>query len=141
MSELADRTIEEAFPYADPGAKPFGAGVLVQLRTPKRFSAAGIALPEESQEQERWMTTIGKVISFGPLAYRDRDDPKAEWPEGSWCKEGDFVRCPKWGGDRWEIPTGKTDGRNPVMARFVIYKDRELMALITGDPLSFVDYL
>ena len=24
------------------------------------------------------------------------------WPEGSWCEVGDYIRVPKWGGDRWE---------------------------------------
>lgn len=135
------QTLEDAFPVADPGAKPFGTGVLIQLRTPKRFTAAGIELPEESRDYDKWMTTIGKVIALGPLAYKNRDDPSLDWPEGAWCRPGDFVRCPKWGGDRWEIPTGKMDGRNPLMARFVVFKDREINAGITGDPLSFIDYV
>lgn len=136
-------TLEEAFPQADPGAKPFGSGVLIQLRTPRKFSTAGIALPEQTQDQEKWMTTIGRVISTGPLAFKDRDDPSRDWPEGVWAKVGDYVRCPKWGGDRWEIDTGKTypGDREKIMARFVIYRDRELLALITGDPLAFTDYV
>ena len=142
--DIGKQTLEEAFPETDPGAKPFGTGVLIQLRSPKRFSG-GIMLTEESQEQERWMTTIGKVISLGPLAFKNREDPTKEWPEGAWCKVGDFVRCPKWGGDRWQIAVGREKdfrGRDvEIAARFVIFKDRELNAGITGDPLSFIDYV
>lgn len=148
MSSVLDlsatkQSLEEAFPHAIPGASPFGSGVLVQLRTPRRYSNAGIALPDETQDQEKWMTTIGKVIELGPLAYRNKDDIGFHWPEGTWCNIGDYVRCPKWGGDRWEIATGKNypGSRHEIHARFVIFKDRELIAKINGDPLAFIDYV
>jgi co-chaperonin GroES (HSP10) len=128
-------TLEQAFPKADPGANPYGNRVLVQLRSPKRTTASGIVLPEEARDYERWMTTIGKVIKCGPLAFKDRDTLK-DWPEGMWAKEGDFVRCPKWGGDRWEIMLG-----HDVSARFCIYRDHEIIAGIYGDPMSFKDYV
>lgn len=136
-------TLEEAFPQADPGVLPFGSGVLVQLRTPRKFTSAGIALPGQTQDQEKWMTTIGRMVAVGPLAFKDRDDPGRVWPEGIWAQVGDYVRCPKWGGDRWEIDTGKTypGDREKIMARFVIYRDRELIGKITCDPLSLIDYV
>lgn len=133
------QTLDEAFPDVFPGAVPLGERVLVQLRSAKRVSKGGILLPEEAREYERSMTTIGKVIAVGSLAYRDREDPKKFWPEGSWCVVGDYVRVPKWGGDRWEFPVSE-EPDSPV-ARFVIYKDREIIAKIVGDPLNFKDYI
>lgn len=133
------QSLEDAFPQAAPGALPLGDRVLVQLRVAKRMTKGGIILPEESRDQERWVTTIGKVVALGPLAYRDREDPTKEWPEGIWCREGDFVRVPKWGGDRWDVAMG--EGNDSPVARFVIYRDKEIIAKITGDPLSFTDYI
>lgn len=139
LQESAEQTMSDAFPVASPGAEPLGDRVLVQLRSPKRRTKSGIVLPEETKEQERWMTTIGKVIVLGPLAFRDRTT-REPWPEGIWANEGDFVRVPKWGGDRWEVPLGDEWDKD-YTARFVIYRDHEIIARITGDPRSFSDYV
>lgn len=130
--------LREAFPPCEPGAVPYGERVLVQLRSPKKKSAGGLLLPEETRDQEKWMTTVGLVLMVGPLAFRDRATLQP-WPEGIWASPGDYVRCPQHGGDRWEIPL--TDEPNGPVARFVIYRDRELIAKITGNPLAFVNYV
>ena len=58
------------------------------------------------------------------------------WPEGSWAAPGDFVRVPKWGGDRWERKASDTDdGEDPVL--FMVLNDHELVTRLTDDPLSF----
>lgn len=128
-----------AFPDIDPGGKPFGDRVLVQLRNAKRMSDGGILLPHETRDQEKWMTTVAKVIAVGPLAFKDRDTLKP-WPEGTWAEIGDYVRCPKWGGDRWEFPVDENDPDSDL-ARFAIFRDRELICGITCDPLKFKDYV
>lgn len=133
-----EMSLEDAFPAADPGAKPLGERVLVQLRTPKRKSSGGIMLVAETQDQDKWMTSIGRVVALGPLAFRDRLTMEP-WPEGVWVELGDFVRVPKHGGDRWEIALG--DESDAPVARFVIYRDRELIGKITGDPMKFKDYV
>jgi co-chaperonin GroES (HSP10) len=122
-----------AFPSVDPGAKPLGGRILVQLRrTKKTTTSSGIILPEETREAEKWNNMVAKVIEVGPLAFRHRDTMQ-EWPEGSWCKPGDFLRVPKWGGDRWEVPV---EGDKDEPALFMIINDHEVIATITGDPLS-----
>jgi co-chaperonin GroES (HSP10) len=121
-----------AFPSADPGAKPLGGRVLVQLRrTKKKTTNAGIILVEETKETEKWNNMVAKVIEIGPLAFKHRDTMQS-WPEGSWCAVGDYIRVPKWGGDRWEvaIPEDKDD---PVL--FMIINDHEVIAKVTGNPL------
>ena len=128
----AEMTLEEAFPVVDPGAKPLGARILVQLRrAKKKMTNSGILLVEETRETEKWNNMVAKVIEIGPLAFRQRDT-MAPWPEGSWCDVGDYLRVPKWGGDRWEVEVpGEEDP-----ALFMVLNDHEVIAKITGDPLK-----
>lgn len=137
--ETNKAALAQAFPEVNPGARPYGDRVLVQLRNVKRVSDGGILLPEETRDQDKWMTSVGKVLACGPLAFKDRTTLEP-WPEGTWAKPGDYVRVPKHGGDRWEFPIDPTDPSSEL-ARFVIYRDRELIGEITGDPLSFRDYV
>jgi len=124
-----------AFPSVDPGAKPLGGRILVQLRRTKRkTTGAGILLIEETKETEKWNNMVAKVIEIGPLAFCHRDTMKP-WPEGSWCSAGDFIRVPKWGGDRWEVKVpGGDDLEDPAL--FMILNDHEVIAKVTGDPLA-----
>lgn len=124
-----------AFPSVDPGAKPLGGRVLVQLRrTKKKATSAGILLIEETKEAEKWNNMVAKVIALGPLAFRNRDTMET-WPEGTWCKPGDYIRVPKWGGDRWEVKVPDDDDfEDPAL--FMILNDHEVIAVLTGDPLA-----
>jgi co-chaperonin GroES (HSP10) len=124
-----------AFPSVDPGAKPLGGRVLVQLRRTKRkATSAGIILVEETKETEKWNNMVAKVVALGPLAFRNRDTMNL-WPEGTWCSLGDYIRVPKWGGDRWEVKVpGDDDIEDPAL--FMILNDHEIIAVLTGDPLA-----
>jgi len=122
--------MQEAFPSADPGIQPFGSRVLVQIRTPKSKTASGIIIDSGSKDTEKWNTQVAKVVSVGPLAFKNRNTMES-WPEGSWCAEGEFVRVAKYGGDRWEVPL--PDGES---AMFVIFNDLDIIGRVTGDPLA-----
>ena len=124
-----------AFPSVEPGAKPLGGRILVQLRrTKKKTPSAGILLVEATKDTEKWNNMVAKVIEIGPLAFRHRDTMQA-WPEGSWCEPGDYIRVPKWGGDRWEVKVpGDDDLEDPAL--FMILNDHEVIAKVTGDPLA-----
>jgi len=128
--------LEEAFPDVDPGLIPYGARVLVQIRTPKRETVGGIILPEEIRETELWNTQIAKVISLGPVAFKNRDTLES-WPEGDWCQPGTYIRCPKYGGDRWKIPVPGTNEN----ALFTLYRDLDIIGEVKGNPLDIVAYL
>jgi len=129
-----------AFPSVDPGAKPLGGRILVQLRrTKKKATSAGIILVEETKETEKWNNMVAKVIEIGPLAFRNRDTMQS-WPEGAWCEVGDYLRVPKWGGDRWEVKVpGDDDLEDPAL--FMILNDHEVIAKVTGDPLHMRAFL
>jgi co-chaperonin GroES (HSP10) len=129
-----------AFPSVDPGAKPLGGRILVQLRrTKKKATSAGIILVEETKETEKWNNMVAKVIAIGPLAFKNRDTMQG-WPEGSWCEVGDYIRVPKWGGDRWEVKIpGEDELEDPAL--FMILNDHEVIATVTGDPLAMKAFL
>jgi co-chaperonin GroES (HSP10) len=128
-----------AFPSVDPGAKPLGGRILVQLRrTKKKTSGSGIILVEETKETEKWQNMVALVIHVGPLAFKHRDTMQS-WPEGSWCEPGDFIRVPKWGGDRWEVSVPNEPDEDPAL--FAVFNDHEMIAKVTGDPLTMRAYL
>ena len=133
MSNDMEQTLAEAFPTLDPLMAPYGARVLVQLRAVKeKVTSAGIYIPEETKETEKWNTMVGKVIAIGPLAFKMRETMQP-WPEGAWAGVGDFVRVPKWGGDRWEVDFTDEQGAKGS-ALFTFFNDHELIGKITGDP-------
>lgn len=132
--------LRDAFPAVDPGAIPLGARVLVQLRrTKKTVTSAGIILVSETKETEKWQNMVAKVIALGPLAFKKRDTMES-WVEGTWCEVGDYIRVPKWGGDRWEVPVpdAPTDD-DPAL--FMVLNDHEVIAKLTGNPLAMKAFL
>ena len=135
-----DAEMAWAFPSVDPGASPLGGRILVQIRrSKKKTTKGGIMLIEETKETEKWNTQVAKVIEIGSLAFRHRDSMKS-WPEGSWCEVGDFIRVPKWGGDRWEVRVpGEDASEDPAL--FMICNDHEIIAKITGNPLDTKAFL
>jgi co-chaperonin GroES (HSP10) len=122
--------LDEAFPPIDAGVKPFGSRVLCQIRLAKRKTKGGIILTGDTKDTETWNTQVAKVVAVGDLAFKNRNTQEP-WPEGSWAKPGDFVRVPKYGGDKWTV---KIDDDQEVI--FVILNDLDLIGAVTGDPLA-----
>ena len=135
MQDDKTTDIDEAFPACDPGVAPFGSRVLVQIRTAKKTTSGGIILVAESREIEHANTQVAKVVSVGSLAFKNRNTMES-WPEGSWCAPGDFVRVPRYGGDRWTVKT--SDDEEAVL---VIFNDLDLVGKVTGDPLAIKAFL
>jgi len=134
-----DTELDWAFPQVDPGAEPLGARILVQLRRTKKTSNSGIILVSETKDTEKYQNMVGKVMMIGPLAFKNRDT-MASWPEGSWCQVGDYIRVPKWGGDRWEVQVPNEDDLEEK-ALFMIVNDHEVIAKITSDPLKVIAFI
>jgi co-chaperonin GroES (HSP10) len=134
-TKISEDALAQAFPSVDPGVRPFGSRVLVQIRTPIKVSKGGIIIVEDSRDTEKWNTQVAKVISLGPLAFKNRDTMNP-WPEGDWCRPGQFVRVPKYGGDRWEVKFSEDDS-----AMFVIFNDLDIVGDVTGNPLSIKAFI
>ena len=135
MTTTYEDAMKEAFPAVEAGIRPFGSRVLVQIRTPKKKSSGGIILSNDTQDTEKWNTQIAKVISLGPLSFKNRNTMDS-WPEGDWCTVGEFVRVAKYGGDRWEV----TDPDGEV-ALFVIFNDLDILGQVVGDPLAIKAFI
>ena len=127
-----------AFPEVNSGQRPFGGRVIVQLRRIKK-TAGRIIIVDETKENEKWNNMVGKVVAIGPLAFKNRDTMQP-WAEGAWAEIGDYVRVPRWGGDRWErmVPNAQ-EHEEPVL--FMTINDHQLISAITDDPLSFKTYV
>lgn len=131
-------SLDDAFPKADPALEPFGSDLIIQLRTPKLQTEGGIILAEETRAIDADNTQVGKVIALGPLAFHNRETLQP-WPEGAWAKPGDFVRVPKYGGDRWLRPAPDSiDGK----CVFVLFNDLDLKGRIPEDKvLEIIAYV
>ena len=134
--------VDQAFPDLDSGLVPFGSRVVVQKRSPRTRSRGGLIVPHETQETEFWNTQVAKVISLGPAAFKNRDTLEV-WPEGDWCKEGTYVRVPKYGGDKWFVYTSEEVAKETGVEKacFVLYNDLDLIGEITCDPMDVIAYL
>ena len=117
-----------AFPEVNSGQTPLGGRVIIKLRRIKK-KAGMIIIVDETKENEKWNNMIGKVVALGPLAYKNRDTMES-WPEGHWCQLGDFVRTPKYGGDRWTVRSNEEE------IEFVIFNDLDIIGKVTADPTT-----
>lgn len=133
---MAESTMEEAFPDdVNPEFTPFGTRVLVQLRRVKNTTKSGIVLVDSTKDSEAWNTQVARIVKVGPLAFKKRDTAE-DWPEGVWASVGDFVRVPRWGGDRWSVKA--SDGQEVA---FLVLNDHELIGRVEGDPLKVRAYV
>lgn len=134
---LADHDrLAYAFPDADLPYLPMGTKIVVQLRTPGDYKILGngqkFYFTDETKDADKFNIQTGVVRALGPVAYKNRLTLES-FPEGAWVKPGDFVRVPKYGGDRVGTPT--KDGTNRE-AIFLTVNDTDVLGLVNGDPLA-----
>lgn len=133
--DYTEEELKQAFPDIDPGFAPLGSRLVVQLRSPKTKSKGGIILTNDSVETEMWNTQVAKVRAIGPVAFNNRDKMEI-WPEGEWCKVGDYVRVPKYLQDRWFVELAQGE-----FVLFMIINDLDLLAKLTCNPLEVKAYI
>jgi len=92
---------------------------------PKFWTKGGIYLSKQTVDRERLTTVVGYVVALGPDAYKDPN----KFPEGPWCKEGDWVVFGRYAGARIQIEGG--DLR--------LLNDDEILALI-DDPEDILGF-
>lgn len=83
----------------DPKVLPVlpGYHVLVRPVSIRNQTKGGIMLPDSVREDISYLTTVGKVLSIGDLAYKDKD----KFPNGNWCEVGDYVSYGKHEGQKF----------------------------------------
>ena len=82
---------------------PTGFRLVILPLTLKSKTKAGLHLTDETIEQAQITTNICKVLKVGPDAYKDKE----RFPNGPWCKEGDWVIIAKYAGSRISIEGGE----------------------------------
>jgi len=87
--------IDEAEELEDLPVIP-GYHILVRPFSVKNKTKSGIFIPDSLQDDIAYLTTVGKVVIVGELAYQDTN----KFPKGPWCKEGDFVCYGKHSGTK-----------------------------------------
>ncbi len=103
--------------------KPTGWRIVVLPFRPPKKTKSGIVLAEQAVERQQIATVCGYVVSTGPLAYADTD----KFPEGPWCKKGDWIIFGRYAGARISIDGGEIR----------ILNDDEVLATI-ADPEDVV---
>tara|TARA_R100001079_G_scaffold109274_1_gene81547 strand:+ start:1121 stop:1552 length:432 start_codon:yes stop_codon:yes gene_type:complete len=76
--------------------------VLFPLKLEEKTSS-GIIFTEDTIEQSQISTNVCKVLEIGPDAYAD----KTRFPNGPWCKKGDWVLITRYAGSRIKIEGGE----------------------------------
>jgi co-chaperonin GroES (HSP10) len=82
---------------------PTGWRILVRPYIPPKKTKGGIYMSDESQERVALATVCALVIKCGPLCYKD----ETKFPDGAWCKEGDWVIFGRYAGSRFKTELGE----------------------------------
>jgi len=83
--------------------KPTGWRILVMPYRRKEKTKKGIILPDQALEKEHVATVCAYVLEVGPDAYMDKE----KFPEGPWCKKGDWIIFGRYAGARIKIDDGE----------------------------------
>ena len=94
-----------------------GYHVLVRPVTIKAKTKGGIILPERARDDIAYLTTVGRVLKVGTLAYEDKE----KFLAGPWCRVGDYVCYQKLSGTKF------------------VYKGVELLILFDDQIIMKVD--
>ena len=82
--------------------KPTGWRMVVLPFKMKEKTKGGIYFGQETLERQQVASTCGLVLAQGPHCY-----DKEKFPEGPWCKEGDWVIFARYAGSRINIDGGE----------------------------------
>ena len=83
--------------------KPTGWRILVLPFKVKEKTKGGVIIADTSLERQQLAAQCANVLAIGPDAYRDRD----RYPQGPWCKVGDWVVFARYAGSRIKIEGGE----------------------------------
>jgi chaperonin GroES len=79
--------------------EPSGYRLLIAIPEVSEKTEGGVYMPDQLKKAEETATIIGFVVKIGPEAYAD----EAKFPNGPWCKEGDFVIFRSYSGTRFKV--------------------------------------
>ena len=93
--ESTDKEARNAHQLPDPK----GYKILINLPEPEESTEGGILKAQQTIEREEVGSIIGFVLKLGADAYQD----KKRFPNGPYCKEGDFIIMRSYSGTRFLV--------------------------------------
>ena len=79
--------------------KPTGYKLLIALPEPDEKTEGGILKAKQTLHLEEIGSICGFVMAIGPDAYQD----KKRFPNGAYCKEGEWILMRSYSGTRFKI--------------------------------------
>nr|ASN63338.1 co-chaperonin GroES [uncultured virus] len=92
-----DKTTDERVASKLP--QPQGYKILIGVPEISEKTEGGVFMPDGLKAAEETASIIGFVMKLGPDAYND----EGKFPNGAYCKEGDFVIFRSYSGTRFKI--------------------------------------
>ena len=83
--------------------QPTGWRILVLPFKMKEKTKGGIIMGQDTLEKQQVASQCGNVLAMGPDAYGD----KKRFPDGPWCKVGDWIMFARYAGSRIKIEGGE----------------------------------
>ncbi len=83
--------------------KPTGWRMLVLPFRMKEKTDAGLLIGSETIDRQQVASQCGNVLAMGDACYKDKE----RYPNGPWCKVGDWVVFARYAGSRIEIEGGE----------------------------------
>jgi co-chaperonin GroES (HSP10) len=96
--------------------EPVGHHLLISLPEVKEKTEGGIYVPDETRSREETASVVGFVIELGPDCYSEQKI----FPNGPWCKKGDWVLFRPYAGTRVVVHG----------MEFRLLKDNEISAVV-----------
>jgi len=79
--------------------QPSGYHILVTIPEAEEKYESGIFKADETRRHEEVLATVFFVVAMGPDCFKD----EKRFPNGPWCKEGDFILARPNSGTRLKI--------------------------------------
>ena len=79
--------------------EPKGYKLLIAIPKLEEKTQGGVIIPDKLKGLEQTASIIGLVIALGEAAYKDAE----KFPDGPYCKEGDFVIFRSYSGTRFKV--------------------------------------
>ena len=118
-------TTQEREEYLNTLPDPVGYRMLLKPYIPEKKTKGGILLSDKTTETMEMTTVVGLVIKMGELCYKDKD----KFPEGPWCKAGQFVIYGRYAGARFKTKFGEHRILNDDEIIATIKKPEDILAL------------
>ena len=104
---------------------PVGYRMLIRPYSGPKKTKGGIALAEKTLETIEMTTVVGLVVKMGDLCYQD----ETKFPNGPWCKEGQFIIYGRYAGARFKTKFGEHRIINDDEIIGTIEKPEDVLAL------------